>query len=68
MPDVRTAFLDDMFDKVEDGEVTFLTMSGWTNDNYSRPHLSEWPTGVIALQSLGRATPSGVARAGPHRM
>lgn len=40
VPDVRTAFLEDLFQKVEGGQVTNFRMASWT-----RVHASEWPVG-----------------------
>ncbi|MFC2056682.1 cupin domain-containing protein [Chloroflexota bacterium] len=41
VPDVRTAFLDDMFQKVAGGQLTSFKMASW-----GRTHSSEWPVGV----------------------
>ncbi len=40
VPDVRTALLDDLFVKVEGGQVTNFRMASWTT-----VHASEWPAG-----------------------
>ncbi|MBI2829575.1 MAG: cupin domain-containing protein [Chloroflexi bacterium] len=41
VPDVRKAFLDDMFEKVSGGQLTGFSMASWTTC-----HSSEWPTGI----------------------
>ncbi|MBI2829852.1 MAG: cupin domain-containing protein [Chloroflexi bacterium] len=40
VPDVRNAFLDDAYEKVAGGQLTFFTISSWTT-----AHSSEWPVG-----------------------
>lgn len=40
VPDVRTAFLDDLFQKVAGGQITQFRMAAWTT-----VHSSEWPSG-----------------------
>lgn len=40
VPDVRTAFLDDLFQKVAGGQITQFRMASWTT-----VHSSEWPAG-----------------------
>ena len=40
VPDVGTAVLDNMFQKVEGGQITSFNMASWT-----RVHASEWPVG-----------------------
>ncbi|MFC2071254.1 cupin domain-containing protein [Chloroflexota bacterium] len=41
VPDVRTAFLDDQFEKVESGQITSFDMAAWGG-----VHSSEWPVGI----------------------
>ncbi len=41
VPDVRAAFLDDMFEKVEGGQITFFSMASWAGG-----HVSAWPVGT----------------------
>ncbi|MFC1962563.1 cupin domain-containing protein [Chloroflexota bacterium] len=38
--DVRSAFLDDMFEKVAGGQITMFRLAAWTS-----AHSSEWPAG-----------------------
>ncbi len=40
VPDVRTLLMDDMPEKVEDGQITFFRMSSWEYN-----HASSWPAG-----------------------
>jgi len=40
VPDVRAALLDDMAEKVEDGQITFFSMASWAGG-----HVSAWPAG-----------------------
>ncbi len=64
VPDVRSAFLDDMFEKVEGGQITFFSMASWAGG-----HVSAWPMGryhkahyggpggavLLGLKSMGYA-------------
>lgn len=63
VPDVRTAVLDNQFEKVEGGQITSFRMASWTN-----LHASGWPVGkyhkahyhgpgavILGLQGTGYA-------------